>query len=189
MINVRVQIFRDCGDCDKREYYSSAIRDPAALLALGVQLHRSGVRYTVWDDFGHANIADGCLAVAERLGGERGPIEYTWGPNRRYCCRFAPVPRAHGKLNWEGIGGETDRELSGPLPEEVAAHTPCACCEADYQIQLTPFDVHGSPVRPAQPAASTKVVTVRPLLRPTTWLERIVQLILGCSPGEAVRDP
>lgn len=181
MINVRVQIWRDA-----KEFWSSAIRDPQALESLKYTLAKCGLRHAVWDDFGRANVADGCLAIAERVGGI---IEYTWGPGHRYCCRLAPVPRAEGKLSWDGGECVTPRDLAGPLPEEVAGHTPCACCEADYQITITPFDVHGAPCRSAPPPAAATVTTIQPLLRRPTLLERIIQLIVGCEQGEAVRGP
>lgn len=169
MINVRLQIWRDA-----QEYWTSAIRDPKALTTLVPHLLRCGVKHAVWDDFGHANIADGCLAIAARNGTL---IAYAWGPNYRYCCDLAPLPRAAGKLSWDGI---EPRELSGPLAEEVAQHTPCDCCDAD--ITIRPFDVHGAPERP-----TGSVVAVQPLLRRPTLLERIIQLIVGCGQGEAVR--
>lgn len=182
MINVRLQVF-----LNDREFWSSAIHNPTALRELTGSLSRGGIKHAVFDDFGHANIADGCLAVANKLGGPDGPVPFQWGHNRQFCCLMAPVPKATGKLSWENCHADP-RELSGPLPEEVAGHTPCACCDADVaNITITAFDVHGAPDRPTASPTAAPVVTVQPLLRRATLLERIMQMITGCPRGEAVR--
>jgi len=182
MINVRLRVI-----LQGREFWSSPLRNHTALRELTGALSRGGIKHAVYDDFGHANIADCCLAVAERAGGPDGPVPFQWGDKRQYCCLMAPLPVAAGKLSWDNSPPEP-RELAGPLPEEVAGHTPCACCEADYQIKITPFDVHGAPTRQQPPATAPAVVTVQPLLRRPTLLERIIQLIVGCEQGEAVRE-
>jgi hypothetical protein len=186
MINVRVRIWRD-----DKELWTSAIRDPQALASLLPHLQRCGIKSSVYDDFGHSNVADGCLAIAER---SHTLHWYTWGKGNCYGCWLAPVPRAEGKLSWENCQADP-RELTGPLPEEVAEHTPCACCDADMAPSnvmpvspavhsITAFDVHGMPERPTPPPAA---VTVQPQLSPPTWWDRVLQLITGTTRGEAVR--
>lgn len=173
MINVRLRLFHH-----GREFWSSPIRNKAALDELTGSLSRGGIQHSVYDDFGHANIADCCLAVANRLGGCDSPTPMIWGSTGQFCCLIAPLPKALGKLSWENCHADP-RELAGPLPEEVAQHTPCACCEADMQI--TAVDVHGSPDR------SPAMVTVQPMLARPTWWERIMQALTGSRRGEAVR--
>jgi hypothetical protein len=166
-----------------RIYWTSAIQNPRALELLQEVLQRTGWRYDAYDDAGHAYVADGCLAIARATG--TGPLPMSWGPAGKllYCCQVAELPKATGKPFFVNddfkIAGSCDddepRELRGPLPEEVAAHTPL----------ITSLDVHGAPNRAI---AHQPTISIQPLLSTESWLDRLLRWALGAPRGMEASD-
>jgi hypothetical protein len=166
MINVHVQL-----TAAGRVFWTSPIKNPAALKLLVADMKQRGIRADVYDDQNHAYVADGCFVIAsqeQRIG------EISWGPKAAYRCDIAEMPRATGEL-------PECRDFAPPLPEEVAQCTPC-CCDTSAPL-ITAFDVHGSPDRSRE--APARPVEVQPRLQSETWIDRLLRLVTGTPRGKA----
>lgn len=189
MINVRVQL-----RSEKRIFWTSPIHNPRALALLLTAMRRRGIATDVYDDASHAYVADGCFAIAAA---ECRIEEMSWGPGNRpiYRCDVAEMPTAVGSLGPDPAPAHaanadepTPRDLAGPLPAEVAAHSPWPASHVQTAAPplITAFDVHGCPDRPRS-STPPQPALIQPLLSPPTWLDRLLAWLTGTPRGKAVQ--